>query len=158
MDSHKDGPMRLVALLPLIALAAGVAAPAIAQGVDARMKKMVAEQAEDTAKLIGEIKTGKLEEDATAKFDFPIEPGKTYWLYAACDHCDDINLEGKDERGNVLDYDDGDDADPVLLVSDKRARQLKVTVSMKTCGKSSCAFGIGLYEGALVWPGGPPEQ
>ena len=147
------------ASLALVCALAFAGAPALAQAADAKMKKLVAEQAEETAKPIGEIQTGKLAEDGTATFSFPIERGKTYWVYAACDGCDDINLEGKNQRGDVLDQDEEkDDTDPVLLVSDRFSTRLDVTIEMKDCGRQECAFGLGLYESALVWPGGPPQQ
>jgi hypothetical protein len=147
------------ALLPI--LIAALALPALAQtAADEKMRKLVAEQADEGAKLIGEITLGKLKEDEEASFEFPIERGKTYWVYGACDsNCDDIDLEGANPRGDVLDADEEkDDTDPVLLISDKSTTRLKVTVTMKDCGKEPCAFGIGLYEQALVWPGGPPKQ
>ena len=152
-------------ILTCVALACAMALPglAVAQtpvpaAVEARMKKTVAEQADDGAKLIGEMQFGALADDATASFTFPIERGKTYWVYAACDQCDDIDLEGKNLRGDVLDADDEkDDVDPVLLISDRNATQLDVTIEMKKCGAKSCPFGLGLYESPLVWPGGPPQ-
>jgi hypothetical protein len=155
-----EDPMKAAFLLPLAIALATPAPPALAQSADDKMKKLVAEQADEGAKLIGEIVTGKLKEDEDVSFDFAIERGKTYWVYGACDsNCDDIDLEGANVRGDVLDADDErDDADPVLLVSDRSATRLKVTVSMKDCVRATCAFGIGLYEQALVWPGGPPKQ
>ena len=148
----------LVCAMALLCAGPAAAQTSLSGPSDAKMKKLVAELADETTKLTGEIKTGSLEEDATATFSFPIQRGKTYWVYAACDDCDDINLEGKNQRGDVLDFDEGDDADPVLLVSDKFATQLNVTIEMKACGVKTCPFGLGLYEGALVWPGGPPQQ
>jgi hypothetical protein len=146
--------MRAAAILAFLCMPA----PTLAQAADAKMKKLVAEQADEGAKLIGEIKTGSLEEDATATFNFGIERGKTYWVYAACGGCDDIDLEGKNQRGDTLDQDEEkDDTDPVLLVSDRFATELNVTIEMKECGAKSCAFGLGLYESPLVWPGGPPK-
>src|SRR5262245_27029100 len=134
---HRSGMIR-AAILAFLCVAA---APALAQATDAKMKKLVAEQADEGAKLIGEIKTGSLEEDGTATFKFPIERGKTYWVYAACGGCDDIDLEGKNQRGETLDQDEEkDDTDPVLLVSDKFATELNVTIEMKDCGANSCAF------------------
>jgi hypothetical protein len=153
------------AFLSCVVLACALALPALAvaqtsvpAAVEARMKKTVAEQADEGAKLIGEMQTGSLEEDTSATFNFPIQRGKTYWVYAACNQCDDIDLEGKNQRGDVLDADDEkDDVDPVLLVSDRYATQLNVTIEMKSCGAKSCAFGLGLYESPLIWPGGPPQ-
>jgi hypothetical protein len=149
---------RSVALACLLSLPCVALAQTLPAAVDAKMKKIVAEQADEGAKLIGEIKTGSLEEDATATFTFPIQRSKTYWVYAACGACDDIDLEGKNQRGDVLDADDEkDDVDPVLLVSDRYATQLNVTIEMKACGDTTCPFGLGLYESPLVWPGGPPQ-
>ena len=63
------------------------------------------------------------------------------------------------EKSFVLDTDDTKkDADPVLLIADKAATKLNVTVMMEDCGAKTCAFGIGLYEQPLVWPDGPPKQ
>ncbi len=151
--------LRCLALAALMALPGmAVAQTVLPAAVEARMKKTVSEQADEGARLIGEIKTGTLDDDGLATFSFPIERGKTYWVYAACDQCDDIDLEGKNLRGDVLDADDEkDDVDPVLLVSDRFAAQLDVTIEMKKCGAKSCPFALGLYESALVWPGGPPK-
>jgi hypothetical protein len=149
---------RSIALACLLSLPGVALAQTLPAAVDAKMKKIVAEQADEGAKLTGEMQTGTLEEDATATFNFPIERGKTYWVYAACGACDDIDLEGKNQRGDVLDADDEkDDVDPVLLVSDRYATQLSVTIEMKSCGNKTCSFGLGLYESPLVWPGGPPQ-
>jgi hypothetical protein len=139
--------------------------PALAQAApaapDAKMVQLVQSIADEGAKLVGEIKTGKLADGDLATFAFTIEPGKTYWVYGVCDqkYCDDLDLEGKNARGFVLDTDDTKkDADPVLLIADKAATKLNVTVMMEDCGAKTCAFGIGLYEQPLVWPDGPPKQ
>jgi hypothetical protein len=157
--------IRTAAILALLGSSILCSAPALAQATpaapDAKMVQLVEDAADDGAKLVGEIKTGKLADGDLATFAFNIEPGKTYWVYGVCDqkYCDDLDLEGKNARGFVLDTDDTKkDADPVLLIADKVATKLNVTVMMEDCGAKTCAFGIGLYEQPLVWPDGPPKQ
>ena len=150
--------IRTAALLALLLCSASALAQ---EAPDAKMVKLVEDAADDGAKLIGEIKTGKLADGDLATFAFTIEPGKTYWVYGVCDqkYCDDLDLEGKNARGFVLDTDDTKkDTDPVLIIADKAATKLNVTVMMEDCGAKTCAFGIGLYEQPLVWPDGPPKQ
>jgi hypothetical protein len=150
--------MRQAALLALLL----ASAPAFAQAEpDPKMVQLVQDHADEGAKLVGEIKTGKLADGDLATFSFTIEPGKTYWVYGVCDQakCDDLDLEGKNAKGFVLDNDTTKkDADPVLVISDKVATKLNVTVMMEDCRAKTCAFGIGLYEQPRVWPGGPPKQ
>lgn len=155
--------IRTVSALALLCLCApAFAPPTFAQGApDPAMVKAVQAVADEAATLVGEIKTGKIEDGGLATFSFDIVPGKTYWVYGVCDPktCDDIDLEGKNAKGFVLDTDDEKkDADPVLLIADKTATKLNVTVLMEACHAKTCAFGIGLYEQPLVWPGGPPKQ
>ena len=86
-------------------------------------------------------------EPASSNLIFTVAPGKTYWLYGACDDdCYNLDLEGLDEDGNSLDDDKNPDAEPVLLIAGEDVTRLRVIVEMTGCDEDSCAFGVGLYE------------
>ncbi len=92
-----------------------------------KMKKIVEPNgADEGAKLIGEMQTGSLEEDATATFNFPIQRGKTYWVYAACGGAMTSTSRARTSAATCwTPTTKKDDVDPVLLVSDRYATQLK---------------------------------
>jgi hypothetical protein len=147
--------MRHIAtLLAAAVLAAGVV-PAFAQKVatraepdDSDLVRLLVEKAPDPdEKLVGRIEVTELLEEEDEDFEFEIKPGKTYWIYGACDlECGDIDLKAEDEDGHELDADDeGDDA-PILIFTAKNSHELHVTLSMAACGETSCHAGFGVYE------------
>ena len=91
------------AILSVILLSSG-AATAQQAALHEKIRTLVAENADQDEHLIGEIKTGRIDDGDTADLIFTVAPGKTYWLYGACDDdCYNLDLEGLDEDGNSLD-------------------------------------------------------
>ncbi len=123
---------------------------AYAQKYDAHdvVKGLIADTASEDETLVGDMLSGELSDEEAAIFSVPIDPAKSYMIYATCDSsCIDLDTVLLDKAGNIIDSDDSDDDVPIISVGPGEAGdQLNLRVEMQTCIEDKCVWALGVYE------------
>ena len=73
--------------------------------------------------------------------------GNSYKIMGACDNeCTDLDLELRDDNGNLIQLDNASDDIPVVEVTPRRDGKFTVKVSMRDCSNSvGCVYGMAVY-------------
>lgn len=90
---------------------------------------------------------GKLADDRTDTWTFPLTRGSEYLIIGVCDNdCRDVDLVVKDGSGNVIVKDEEVDDNPVTRFRVTSSGRFTVSVTMADCRDEPCFFGFGLFE------------
>ncbi|GGR33609.1 hypothetical protein [Deinococcus ruber] len=86
-------------------------------------------------------------EDHYITVTYTLVAGRTYKIVGACDNdCDNLDLELRDDNGNLIDRDDADDDIPIVDVTPKRTGDFKLKVIMSGCAsQNGCEYGVDVY-------------
>jgi len=85
-----------------------------------------------------------LSEGRAATYTLTLAAGRTYRIVGVCDQdCDDLDLELRDENGNLISRDQSDDDIPFVDVTPKWTGSFKLKITMERCaGNSECVYGM----------------
>lgn len=90
--------------------------------------------------------TGSLREGQMRTFTIRLSAGSRYAIGGVCDEdCSDLDLMLYDNRGNLLDQDEGTDDEPVVAVTAPRTGSYRVRVRMYACSMEPCGFGLVVF-------------
>lgn len=96
--------------------------------------------------LSQELSQGQLSENAHENITVNLTSGNVYAIVAFCDlDCEDLNLELYDEQNNLVDYDRETDDKPIVLVQPEETSQFLLKITMASCNRAACEYGLGIY-------------
>lgn len=138
--------IRMAALAGALAIASSGYAIA-QQDLHAVVKSIITETADDSEKLVGNLRSGELEEGESEEFSIRIDPDKEYAIYSSCDFdCYDLDLAIVDEDGDEIDFDYEDDDVPIVLVEPGESGDtLIIRIDMEGCEEDVCVWAVGVY-------------
>lgn len=118
------------------------------QDLHAVVKSIISDTADDNEKLVGNLRSGELEEGESDEFSIRIDPGKEYAIYSSCDFdCYDLDLAIVDEDGDDIDVDYEDDDVPIVMVeAGESGDRLNIRIDMEGCDEDVCVWAVGVYE------------
>ena len=78
---------------------------------------------------------------------YTLTGGETYKIVGACDNqCSNLDLELRDDNGNLIQRDSASDDIPIVEVTPRRDGKFSLKVSMRDCSSSAgCVYGVDVY-------------
>lgn len=97
-------------------------------------------------KPLAKLQTGKLAKDAKTTITFPVtQPGYLTVIGACADGCERLDLMAVNDSGRFLAQRTNAYADAMLSIDPDGARSITVEVTMYSCPKAQCQWGVNLY-------------
>ncbi len=118
------------------------------QDLHAIVKSIITEVVDEEEELVGDLKSGELEEGESATIAVQINPRKSYAVYSSCDFdCYDLDMAIVDDDGEDIDSDYEDDDVPIIMVEPgESGRELTIRIDMEGCDEDVCVWAVGVYE------------
>ena len=88
-----------------------------------------------------------LDDGSYTTITYTLTGGETYKIVGACDNqCSDLDLELRDDNGNLIQRDSASDDIPIVEVTPRRDGKFSLKVSMRDCSSSAgCVYGVDVY-------------
>ena len=90
--------------------------------------------------------SGSLYDNDSTRWTATLEAGRYYKIFGVCDgDCTDLDLELRDEFGNLVNFDRASNDHPYVMVTPRYTQRYSINVKMADCWSSPCAYALGIY-------------